>query len=109
MFRHAFVLTALLLSSLLPASGAVPPEALGSVRYEVRYKLTGKGSKVADATISLENGTRDGKPVLHSRDWTEDAADENHRIRREPVTGGYVSWVEDLTAISRLNREIGYV
>ena len=66
MFKHAFALTALLFYALFPASGAVPPEALGTVRYEVRYKLAGKGSKVADAAISLENGTRDGNPVLHS-------------------------------------------
>ena len=77
----------LILIGVLPANSG----------YEALFDLSGIHACIYD------NG---GKPVLHSRDWTEDAADENHRIRREPVTGGYVSWVEDLTAISRLNREI---
>ena len=45
-------------------------------------------------------------PVLRSGDWVEDAADEDHRIRKETVTGGSVTWLEDLSAIRRLNREV---
>ena len=58
----------LLVSGFSPASApaTVPAEALGPVRYEVRYKLKGITTKVAEATISLENGTRDGNAVLHS-------------------------------------------
>ena len=65
--------------------------------YEELFDLSGINACIFDNA---------GNPVLHSTDWTEESADEDHRIRREPVTGGYVSWVEDLTAISRLNREI---
>lgn len=50
----------------LSAQTAVPAGALGTVEYEVCYKIMGIDTKVAVATISLENGTREGRPVLHS-------------------------------------------
>lgn len=67
MFRGLNI-AVLLLSALFsaPMPPSVPAESLGDVQYEVRYKLAGITSKVADATISLENGTRDGQAVLHS-------------------------------------------
>ena len=62
------LIAAIIISGLLsaPAQADVPAEALGSVRYEVRYKLGGITTKVADATISLGKGTRDNQAVLHS-------------------------------------------
>jgi len=63
----------LLILSVLLASGAVSgartiaPEALGTVKYEVRYKLGAITSKVATASISLEKGERDGQPVYHTK------------------------------------------
>lgn len=65
---HPTAIAAILLSGLLaaPAANNVPEEALGAVNYEVRYLLGGINTKVAEATISLENATRDGQPVLHS-------------------------------------------
>ena len=68
------IMTSLITIALMLLSGlsgtsapkAVPAESLGAVQYEVRYKLAGITSKVAEATISLENGTRDGLAVLHS-------------------------------------------
>ena len=88
-FRLPFIagVESLILIGVLPANSG----------YEALFDHSGINACIYDNT---------GKPVLHSRDWTEDAADEDHRIRREQVTGGYVSWVEDLTTISRLNREI---
>ena len=53
-------------SFFYPAHAQVSPDALGTVRYEVRYQLKGIDTKVADATISLENSTWNEKQVLHS-------------------------------------------
>ena len=60
----AFLLLSALFSA--PASVSIPAESLGDVQYEVRYKLAGITSKVADATISLDNDTWNGQAVLHS-------------------------------------------
>ena len=49
-----------------PAPEAVPAEALGPVKYEVRYNLKGISTKVADATISLEKGRWNQQDALHS-------------------------------------------
>ena len=63
----------LLILSVLLASGAVSgartpaPEALGTVQYEVRYKLGAITSKVATASVSLEKGERDGQPVYYTK------------------------------------------
>ena len=67
MFK-GFYTALLLLSALIsaPASGSIPAESLGDVQYEVRYKLAGITSKVADATISLEKDNWNGQAVLHS-------------------------------------------
>ena len=45
-------------------------------------------------------------PVLISGDEPERSKDEEHRIRREPISGGYITWIEDMSPINRLNREI---
>ncbi|MBR5420636.1 MAG: hypothetical protein IK115_05765 [Lachnospiraceae bacterium] len=65
--------------------------------YEALFDLSGINAAIYDKLK---------KPVLHSRNWTADAGDEDHRIRREAVSGGSVSWVEDLSSIHRLNREL---
>lgn len=65
MILNFSVLLALL--GLLPAPKNVSSEALGTIQYEVRYKLGALDSKVADATISLENATWEKQSVLHSR------------------------------------------
>ena len=65
---------AVLLASLLiwglntapaPAS-SLPAEAMGTVKYEVRYNLKGISTKVADVAISLENSKWKGQDALHS-------------------------------------------
>ena len=68
MIPHIISLALLFLFNLnsSPAPEAVPAEALGPVRYEVRYLLKGISTKVADATISLERGRWDQKDALHS-------------------------------------------
>lgn len=67
--KHLLLLPALILlvPGLSPAPKNVSSEALGTVQYEVRYKLNGLNTKVADATISLENGTWEQQAVLHAR------------------------------------------
>ncbi len=49
-----------------PIHAQVSPDAFGTVSYEVRYQLKGIDTKVADATISLENSTWNEQRVLHS-------------------------------------------
>lgn len=63
------ILPALALPLLLSASAPAPVSsaALGTVRYEVRYQSKGFDTKVADATISLEEGAWEGRPALHAR------------------------------------------
>ena len=60
-------IAAILIAGLLgaPSVKTIPSEALGPVQYEVRYSLAGIETKVADATISLEEARRDGQAVLH--------------------------------------------
>ena len=53
-------------SFFYPVYAQVSPDALGTVRYEVRYQLKGIDTKVADATISLEKSTWNEQRVLHS-------------------------------------------
>ena len=44
-------------------------------------------------------------PVLSSRNW-KDEADEDHRICSADVSGGSISWAEDIGTIRRLNAEL---
>lgn len=68
MIPQTVTLAAFLFLSLnsAPAPEAVPAEALGPVKYEVRYNLKGISTKVADATISLEKGRWNQQEALHS-------------------------------------------
>ncbi len=50
-----------------PAAMAGTPAREGTVKYEVRYKWGALNTKVADATISIERGSWEGKAALHSR------------------------------------------
>lgn len=47
-----------------------------------------------------------GSPVLSSRNWKEGKTDEDHRICSEDVSGGHISWAEDIGTIRRLNTEL---
>ena len=60
-------LLAVLPSLAVPAAGKVPSGAVGTVQYEVRYKLGGVTSKVATATISLESAKWEDNPAYHTR------------------------------------------
>ncbi len=44
--------------------------------------------------------------IVSSLNFNMVKADADHRIQREPVSGGYVTWVEDISAINSLNREL---
>ena len=48
----------------------------------------------------------DGSTVLAAKNWTETGQDEDHRLCREDISGGYVTWVEDISELNRINREI---
>ena len=47
-----------------------------------------------------------GMPVIASEDESKEAEDDDHRVRTEPISGGYIRWTEDMSFINRLNREI---
>ncbi len=49
---------------------------------------------------------KDGNPVHTSLGWSQTGQDDDHRISKEPVSGGYITWIEDISAINRLNREL---
>ena len=49
---------------------------------------------------------KDGNPVQTSLGWSQTGQDDDHRISKEPVSGGYITWIEDISAINRLNREL---
>lgn len=67
-FKTFFILLLLALPALFAASAPAPVSsaALGTVDYEVCYKSRGLETKVADASVSLGNGTWDGQSVLHA-------------------------------------------
>lgn len=52
---------------------------------------------------------RDDRPAVVSYNWTETEEDEDHRVCRESIHGGYVTWNEDITSINDFNRQIGEV
>ena len=66
MTKRILLLGALLFPCFLSAQTPVPSESLGTVRYEVRYKLKNIETKVAEATISVERSRRADQPVLHA-------------------------------------------
>ncbi len=46
------------------------------------------------------------EPVIASENGGNKAEDKDTRVRREPISGGYITWTEDMSYINRLNREI---
>ena len=60
------VLTFLLLACVAADARKISPDALGTVSYEVRYKLGAMNAKVATATISFDPATREGQASYHS-------------------------------------------
>lgn len=57
---------ALAATASVPATGGIPAESLGTVSYDVRYKLGAITTKVATATISWEEASWNGTPAYHS-------------------------------------------
>ena len=53
-------------TGLSPVGSASSPEALGTVKYDVRYKRGKLDARVATATISWEESAWQGTPALHS-------------------------------------------
>ncbi len=49
---------------------------------------------------------KDDKAALWSEDWTTEEQNDDYRIRKAEVCGGYIKWLEDISNISRLNHEI---
>ena len=62
----SIVISAFITPFRASAQSWVPAKALGTIEYEVRYKIMGIDTKVATATISLEKGNWEQQPALHS-------------------------------------------
>ncbi|MBP5609375.1 MAG: hypothetical protein J6X66_14045 [Lachnospiraceae bacterium] len=65
--------------------------------YETLFDYSGINACIYDKV---------GSPVLSSRNWKEGGSDEDHRICSEDVSGGSISWAEDIGTIRRLNTEL---
>ena len=66
--KKLLLLIPILLSvSAFSLAGKVPAGAVGTVQYEVRYKLGGVTTKVATATVSLESAKWEENPAYHTR------------------------------------------
>jgi hypothetical protein len=48
--------------------------------------------------LEMTSGINDGT--------ISESGDEDHHVMSEPISGGHVSWIEDLTEINKLGREI---
>ena len=68
--------------------------------YEIIFDYSGINAAIYDTK---------GRAILTSRNWVQDAGDADHQIRKEKISGGYVTWVEDISAINRLNEELSEV
>ncbi len=56
--------------------------------------------------ISARIYDKNDQPVIVSGSRQEAVSDDEHRLQKESISGGYVTWVEDLSLINSLNREI---
>lgn len=46
-----------------------------------------------------------GNEVISSSGWNSESVDDDHIMRKEMISGGYVTWIENHSAINALNRE----
>lgn len=65
--KFPLLLLAVIASTTVLGAGGLPAEALGTVTYDVRYKLGGITTKVATATIGWEEDSWKGIPAYHSK------------------------------------------
>jgi len=65
--KLSLLLLAILAETTVLGAGGMPAEALGTVCYDVRYKLGGLATKVATATIGWEKSSWNGIPAFHSK------------------------------------------
>ena len=63
----------------------------------------GKLMEIIPADAKIQN--LQDKTVFRS-DYRADDASKTYRSRKEPISGGYIAWKEDITEISRLNKEL---
>lgn len=65
--RFPLLLLAVIASTTVLGAGSDPAASLGTVSYDVRYKLGGITTRVATATISWEEDAWKGIPAYHSK------------------------------------------
>ncbi|MCR5250068.1 MAG: hypothetical protein K6E50_05625 [Lachnospiraceae bacterium] len=67
---------------------------------------TGYGLFFAHSGVRAGISDREGNMLRVSDNWDDGKTDEDQCILKEEISGGHVSWVEDLGPIHRLNREL---
>lgn len=95
-FQEAFCLPVITAFESAIQIGLIP----ANNGYEILFDYSGINAAIYDTA---------GKAILTSRNWVQDAGDADHLIRKEKISGGYVTWVEDISAINRLNEELSEV
>ena len=56
--------------------------------------------------INAEIKSKDGKTVYRSGDYSDTEGNDDYRIKRFSISGGIVTWSEDISAINRINIDI---
>ena len=74
---------------------------IGLIPANSGYESLFAGSGI-NACIYDKNNT----PVITSEEVGEEEKNGDVRVRRESISGGYITWTEDMSLINRLNREI---
>ncbi|MCR4807270.1 MAG: hypothetical protein K5857_06305 [Lachnospiraceae bacterium] len=74
---------------------------IGMISANTGYEELFDHSGIRACIFDTEN-----RPVIASSEWSKELRGADRRIRMEPVSGGHVTWVEDLSSIHGLNREL---
>lgn len=80
--------------------------AEGFIRIGLIPSNTGYETLFSAASVQMRIESTDGR-VLPGSSLSVMREDEDHRLRRAEISGGSVLWMEDVSHINRLNREIG--
>ncbi|MCR4960379.1 MAG: hypothetical protein K6A74_02915 [Lachnospiraceae bacterium] len=67
---------------------------------------TGYGRLFAKSDIGACIFENDGTLVFSSENWTGEAGSEDRHLKKKAIAGGYVTWIEDVSSINRMNREL---
>ena len=67
---------------------------------------TGYGKLFSLLSVNAGIYNNKAEQIATSSDWKQIKEDEDHTICKEPISGGYVTWIRDTSAINELNRSL---